>query len=526
MQKPDTLIVIHYHLLAGGVCSAIKNSLAALAQSGWLSQRSLRVLTGRTDGAQEFLRSLDQWGIEVAVEVDSRLDYSDRIWPDRHTFWAEASALSAWFLGQARGASLFWAHNPTLGKNPLVTAGLMIAGQEKTAKDSEHRFLYHIHDFTECGRLWNLKNLRRCWRDGGLEDFYPVSEKFAYGVLNKADSKRLALAGIPDERIFLLPNTITSVPAERRKARKAILRDLQHYAGENGYRFEPERGWWTLPIRLIRRKNVVEALLLAAIATEPPQLLVTLDANSEPERPYAEAVKNLFRKQGHAAVVGFGHELVGRLFGFDDLLLASDALVTTSLMEGFGFTFLEGASRGRPLVGRNLSEVTADFVEAGFPAASLYDRFLVPVDKKVRKTMTARGCQFAQKQARLLGLDNSTVDRFSDEVKTIFSEDVVDFGFLDLSQQLGLIRLLQGDDFARDLKALNQEAAEPAPFPANFAERVEEIFGLEPHASRLAAAFEGLYTQDCSEGTTENVSSRLLDLFFRPRYHRPLIGDW
>ena len=51
----------------------------------------------------------------------------------------------------------------------------------------------------------------------------------------------------------------------------------------------------------------MEALLLAAIATEPPQLLVTLDANSEPERPYAEAVKNLFRKQGHAAVVGFGH---------------------------------------------------------------------------------------------------------------------------------------------------------------------------------------------------------------------------
>ena len=177
-------------------------------------------------------------------------------------------------------------------------------------------------------------------------------------------------------------------------------------------------------------------------------------------------------------------------------------------------------------MGRNLSEVTADFVEAGFPAASLYDRFLVPVDKKVRKTMTARGCQFAQKQGRLLGLDNSTVDRFSDEVKTIFSEDVVDFGFLDLSQQLGLIRLLQGDDFARDLKALNQEAAEPAPFPANFTERVEEIFGLEPHASRLAAAFEGLYTQDCNESTTENVSSRLLDLFFRPRYHRPLIGDW
>ena len=86
--------------------------------------------------------------------------------------------------------------------------------------------------------------------------------------------------------------------------------------------------------------------------------------------------------------------------------------------------------------------------------------------------------------------------------------------------------LLGEDDFVRDLKSLNQKAAEPASFPADFTKRVEEIFGLESHASRLAVAFEGLFTQDCDETTTENISSRLLDLFFRPRYHRPLIGGW
>ncbi len=523
---PDTLIIIHYHFLAGGVCSAIKNSLMALAQSGWLCQRSLRVLTGRAGGVREFIHSLNQWGIQVEVEVDPRLDYSNRVWPDRNTFWGEAATLAAWFLEQARGVTLFWAHNPTLGKNPLVTAGLMIAAQEKGARGSEHSFLYHIHDFAECGRLWNVENLRRCWGDGGMEDFYPISHNFGFGVLNQADSRRLARVGIPDGRIFLLPNAVTAVPAARRKTKKAILSALQIYARENGYRFEPERPWWTLPVRLIRRKNVVEALLLAAVAVEPPQLLVTLDANSEPERAYAEAVKGLFRKRAHAAVVGFGHELVGRLFGFDDLLLASDAVVTTSLMEGFGFTFLEGANRGRPLVGRNLSDITADFVGAGFPAASLYDRFLVPVDKAVREAMVIRGCKFAQKQGLLLKLDRSVIDRFSDEVETIFSHKVVDFGFLDLNQQLGLTGLLQRDSFVRDLKSLNPEAAEPATFPANFTERLEEIFGLESHAARLSEAFEGLLRQDCDESVTENTSDKLLDLFFRPRYHRPLTGGW
>jgi hypothetical protein len=526
MSKPDTLIVVHYHLLAGGVCSAIKNSLAALAESGWLSHRSLRILTGRRKGVPEFMASMAQWDIEADYELDPRLDYSDRIWPDRDTFWGEALALSDWFLGQARGASLFWAHNPTLGKNPLVTAALMIAGRGNSAGDSEHRFLYHIHDFAECGRLWNLQNLRNCWRNGGMDDFYPVANSFGYGVLNKADLKRLARAGIPDKRIFLLPNAVAAVKGEREKTREAILPELQRYARENGYRFDPERAWWTLPIRLIRRKNVVEALLLAAIAAEPPQLLVTLDANSEQERPYAEAVKELFRKQRHAAIVGFGHELVGSLFSFHDLLLASDAVVTTSLMEGFGFAFLEGAYWGRPLLGRNLGEVTVDFVEAGFPVTSLYDHFLVPVNKKARDTMTDRGCKFAQNQGRLLGLNNSIVERFCEEVEAIFSDGIVDFGYLDLEQQLDLTRLLQGDQLVCDLRTLNREAARPVHFPADFTERVEEAFGLEPHASRLAAAFESLFSENYNGNATDNVSNRLLDLFFRPIYHRPLIGEW
>jgi hypothetical protein len=102
----------------------------------------------------------------------------------------------------------------------------------------------------------------------------------------------------------------------------------------------------------------------------------------------------------------------------------------------------------------------------------------------------------------------------------------VDFGYLDLEQQLDLTRLLQGDQLVCDLRTLNREAARPVHFPADFTERVEEAFGLEPHASRLAAAFESLFSENYNGNATDNVSNRLLDLFFRPIYHRPLIGEW
>jgi hypothetical protein len=509
MPVPDTLVIIHYHLLPGGVCSAIKNSVFALSRSGWFAHRTLRVLTGRTEGVAEFAEYLNRMGIQVEVGVDARLDYSDRVWSERDDFWDDASALATWLLRQGGVTSLFWTHNPTLGKNGLLTAGLMLAGQQAEAAGSPHRFLYHIHDFAECG-----------------EDFYPVANNVGYAVLNSADSLRLAQAGIPKDRIFHLPNAMASIRAEKKKSKESIALELERYARNRGYRFEPERQWWTLPIRLIRRKNVVEALLLAATADDPVQLLVTLDANSEPERPYAEAVKDLFRRHNHAAVVGFGHELVGSVFGFDDLLLASDVVVTTSLLEGFGFTFLEGANRGIPLVGRNLNELTSDFAAAGFPGDSLYEQFLVPVNRETREEMMSKGRQFAQKQGQLLGLNNSTIDRFGDEVQAIFSDDAVDFGFLELKQQLGLIDYLRENAFVQEMRSLNPAATEPAIFPHDFNERVEEQFGLQVHATKVTAAIEGLFSQKFEEASAEKISNRLLDLYFLPRFHRPLIGGW
>jgi hypothetical protein len=177
-------------------------------------------------------------------------------------------------------------------------------------------------------------------------------------------------------------------------------------------------------------------------------------------------------------------------------------------------------------VGRNLAEVTSDFVDAGFPSTALYEEFLVPIDGQTRKEMIRKGQRFAQEQGRLLGLNPLTVDRFIEEVEAIFSNTTVDFGFLELSQQIHLAGLLRGGDLLGELKPLNVKAAEPAEFPPDFCERVEERFGLEAHAAKLTATFEGVFDRESREQKVTNVSHRLLDLYFHPRFHRPLIGGW
>lgn len=525
-KEPCSLVVIHYHLLAGGVRSALRLSLTALSKQGWFAGRSLRLLVGRKDGVEKFVRSLRGEDLQIEVKVDPRLDYTDRLWPDSTSFWSEASSLADWLLGEARGATLYWAHNPTLGKNPLLTAGLLTAVREVARNAAPHRFLYHIHDFAECGRLQNILRLRGCWVSGGMQEFYPTWHGVGYAVLNSAAARRLAEVGVPRERIFHLPNAVPPVTATRKQTRENIAPLIQSYAHNRGYRFSPRRLWWTLPIRLIRRKNVLEALLLAAIADGQPQLLVTLDANSEPERPYAETVKGLIKRQKHEAVVGFGHELVGSAFDFDDLLQASDAVVSTSIMEGFGFAFLEGPLRGKPLEGRNLADITEDFLDAGFPATSLYDRFLVPVERERREKLRERGHKFARHCQALLGLQPLRMDAFIAEVDEIFRQETVDFGSLDLHEQLALAGLLREVPFVQELRTLNPGAAEPATFPVDFPERIQDRFGMEPHAQRLAAAFEALFNQPCQQEGPGAMSSELLNLYFSPRYLRPLMGDW
>ncbi|HEQ60601.1 MAG TPA: hypothetical protein ENN74_03225, partial [Firmicutes bacterium] len=168
------LIVLHYHLLPGGVTSVIRDSLVALDRhGGWDSIRA-KLLIGSRGAVKAFLRQLDDslsGRLKAEVEIVPALAYRSRGWPSRSRFEADVGELSRQ-LEEAchrHRAQLLWAHNPTLGKNPAVTAALNRLVQQQPGL----RVLFHLHDFAECGRPANLEALRRCYPGGGLEAIYP-----------------------------------------------------------------------------------------------------------------------------------------------------------------------------------------------------------------------------------------------------------------------------------------------------------------------------------------------------------------
>src|SRR5690606_9606678 len=65
---------------------------------------------------------------------------------------------------------------------------------------------------------------------------------------------------------------------------------------------------------------------------------------------------------------------------FRESLGAADRILTTSLAEGFGMVFLEAWLAGRPLVGRDLPEITGDFKEAGLDLQALHPVLQVPAE--------------------------------------------------------------------------------------------------------------------------------------------------
>ena len=61
-------------------------------------------------------------------------------------------------------------------------------------------------------------------------------------------------------------------------------------------------------------------------------------------------------------------------------LAAADLMLTTSVTEGFGMAFLESWLAERTLVGRDLPEITTDFVASGLQLDLMYRKLRIPVD--------------------------------------------------------------------------------------------------------------------------------------------------
>ncbi len=417
------LVIIHYHLHRGGVTRVIENQLAALdavlpAEPPW---RVAVLHGGRCEGwnpqAAAGLRAL-----RVTRHAVPELGY-DHLRPAEAEDGPAALLMAVMNvlaeMGFAPADTIIHVHNHSLGKNAALPEVLAVLAEHGYA------LLLEPHDFAEDFRPDNYAAVRRMAGEGTL---YPQAPHVHYAVLNRRDRGILEACGVPAGRLHLLPNPVpgTGDLPPRGNARAKLA---ERFGVPRDARF------LLYPVRCIRRKNIGEALLMAAVAPAGAILGLTLAPGNPVEVPDYQRWKRLAAELDLPCRFEVGGP--GGL-SFLENLAAADVIVTTSVAEGFGMAVLEAWLAGCPLIGRDLPEINADFRAAGLRLDGLSPSLRVPLDWVGRDAFHDRFAA-AYRQA-LAAFAHPVPDDLVEQIDAKMADGRVDFADLDAELQERVVR--------------------------------------------------------------------------------------
>lgn len=387
---------LHYHLKTGGVTTVIKQQIQALGQAC-----DTLVLAGE----------VPEKGFPAEVIHIPGIAYDTKKGSDVSPEAVARSIKNALYSKWKNGPDILHVHNPTLAKNKNLLAILKILQSMGIC------LFLQIHDFAEDGRP------EAYFKDAYVENCH-------YGVINARDYNILASAGLDEQGLHLVPNTITPMKTIPGKISKA---DTIVY-----------------PVRAIRRKNIGEAILLSLFSSPDHAVLITQPPNSPKDiRPYKDWKQFVVLKQ---FTVEFE---AGVNRSFETLIGKSAYVITTSINEGFGFSFLEPWTAGKMLWGRRLPDICADFIKNRIALDHLYDAINIPLQwiGKNRFYMKWRDCFLKTCNNYGYDPDSAGVDKAFEKITR---SGCIDFGILDESfQKIILMRLADSVTAREKLLVLN-----------------------------------------------------------------------
>jgi hypothetical protein len=320
-----THLIVHHHLRPGGVTGVVLEEARYLREQG-LPHAVLSSESGTSD---------ESW---ISVPL---LDYPC----DPSVTGAQLLDIIAIQIARLPQPVVWHIHNPTLGCHPAWTECVALLAEKN------ERLILHLHDFAEDERPENYRSLINPSR------LYLRSARIHYCVLSQRDRNMLMQAGLAPDEVSILPNPLraTTLPPSTRTAPLVLY-----------------------PCRPIDRKNLGELCLWAAIAGDGAQFATTLLPAKTRNAGNHEHWRNCINQ--FDLPVRLGIRATDNKLTLDDCVTDCTHIISTSVKEGFGMTFLESVAWNRPLFGRVIPHIQIDLESYGIMHPHLYER-VFPVDQ-------------------------------------------------------------------------------------------------------------------------------------------------
>lgn len=366
-----TLVIVHYHLRPGGIRRIIELATPHLLRQlrGAVHRVVLAAGEARDRNWNDFFQHR-LGGTPVDFLIEPALGYLSE---QRSTAPALSrrtrAALARLMAGANSENTIVWAHNLGVGRNLVLTRELVRVCQRRGIT-----LLAHHHDWWFDNRWLRWQEMRRFGirtLAAAASTVFPGAAQVHHVTINHADARLLRRS--LGARVTWLPNLTErgNRPAPGRV--RATGEWLRHTLRDDA-------PVWILPCRLLRRKNVGEALLLTRWLRSEAWLISTGTASSADELAYARKLEAAAHRHHWRLRLGVLSGSEATKPTVPELLAASECVILTSIQEGFGLPYLEAAAAGRPLIARALPNIAPDLERFGFRFPHYYGEVLVPPD--------------------------------------------------------------------------------------------------------------------------------------------------
>lgn len=479
------IAIVHYHLKRGGVTRIIESTLLGFNQHH--EKHDYVVLSGEYSS---------NFTYRECVRTVAGLNYSNQqqVTPDSKDLLQQLRSSARAALGAS--PDVWHIHNHSLGKNHALPGLVALL-----AKEGES-VLLQMHDFAEDGRPDNYTvNKRRFqWSD----KLYPNCQNVHYGVINARDYQIFSDTGIDNDRLHLLANPIdTNKKTTDQDEVKSVTEDL------NTDRLI------VYPVRATRRKNFGELLLWATIEQKDAHYATTLGpTNSNYYNSYARWQKIA---KANNLPISFGIGECNR-WSFENIISSAEAIITTSIAEGFGLSFLEPWMMKKHIIGRNLPEITADFKIHGIKLENLYTHIPIPDEwidmERLLGKITNELKKVYSAYDRDLPVDAPQLALDSIRPTT----NTIDFGGLDEDLQEKVLEFLINEPKAKQLLPQLTTAKDPLTAENNRSQ-ISNLFSLNHYIENLIQIYASIQKDTTIDYFNPNL---LIDGFLKPKRFRLL----